>query len=210
MSSATLAGTAPTRLQLENGARAISYRAGQLVTSTRILMSGIPFGISPPSVHVEIDLVALETIDRALIQSALGDACALAYFFARPIEVNVTMYETGWVDDVIRVAREVRAPVAVHRSHATTGATSSEEDPGNWPIPELAVALIGGLARFVAALDPQSDRYDPAWFATVPMFHAQLMALDPLATPTEISADPAVGTLTRALHQHLAEHDIEI
>ena len=119
------------------------------------------------------------------------------------------MYEAGWVDDVTRVAREVRSPVSVHLSHATTGATRIEEDPGNWPIRELAVTLIGGLTRFVAALDPTSDRYNPAWFATVPMFHGQLLALDPLETLTEISADPAVGMLTRALHQHLAERDVK-
>jgi hypothetical protein len=203
----------PTEAQLRNGAQGIAYRAGQLVACTKYLTTHeFPVVVSPPDAIVTFQPEPLATINNALIECALVQSRALAYFFFSSSDVNVRMWHADWRDDVIDVAREVESPISRHHSHATTGDKDGELHPGAWPIPELAVTLVGGFARFVEGLDPTSPEYMIEWFTPAASGYqpspaellAMLMAIDPLAEPTEISGNPRVAALTRALRKHLA------
>jgi hypothetical protein len=192
---------APTRAQLENGARGISYRAWQLAGVASLICREVRIGVSS-----ERDAV---TITNALVESGLVNARAVAYFFTRPSDVHISNFGPGWADDVIGMARKVEAPVSRHLSHATTGEKGGEVHPGAWPIVELAVVLIDGLVRFVEDLGPASPDYDVAWFQPSPVqTYSELMALDPLANPTQVSNSPSVGNLTVELQQYRKDHGV--
>jgi hypothetical protein len=186
----------PTRAQLKNGAQGIAYRAEHLAELAALFHSGLPIRVP--------DARVVKTIRNALIESALVNARALAWFFTQTSDVNTSMLRSKWEDDVVTVAGKVIGPVSQHLSHATTGSKTGEKHPGEWPISELAVVLVGGLARFVQALDGSSETYELSWFTPSPVdTYRDLMALNPLSSPTRVSDNPSVGGLTRALHQHL-------
>ena len=93
-----------------------------------------------------------QSIRNAVVESALSNARGLAYFFTRPADVYTSMFIAEWNDPVVAIAAAVEEPISRHLSHATKGVKDGEPHPGVWPVPEMAVALVGGLARFVAAL----------------------------------------------------------
>jgi hypothetical protein len=180
-----------------------------------VFTNGISVRISPPptpNMSVDFDPFVERTINNALVECALVMSRTLAYFFTRPSDVHFTKYDPDWHDDVIAVAEKIESPISQHHSHATPGAKDGEPLPGEWPIPELAVTLVGGLARFVQTLDTASTHYEVGWFTpSAPGYQpsptelfAALMSVDPLAQPTEVSANPSVGALTRALQKYLA------
>ena len=206
-----------TRAQLENGARGIAYRAEQLVGCS-MLLPGIPLRVEPVTARVTLDPGVWPTISNALIQSALVDARALAYFFADRghMNINIAMF-MQWDDPVVAVAEKIHGPISRHLGHATTGDAAGEIDPGAWPIRELAVTLVAGLARFVAALDSNNSRYDVAWSTPPPVERFDvdwftpspvelldaLLATDPLSNLAPVSDHPTVRKLTTVLRVHL-------
>jgi hypothetical protein len=189
-----------TPAQLKNGGRAIAYRAWQLANV--VALNGVERILRDPAPAKVL------TITNALVESALVNSRALAYFFADKSRknVNASMFHSpDWQDDdLVKVAAKVEKPVSRHLSLATTGAKQGEPHPGAWPLPELAVVLVRGLARFVPTLTPERQ----AWFTTprtpspVETAHT-LIALDPLAAPTPISDNRYVARLTRALQTYL-------
>jgi hypothetical protein len=189
----------PTRAQLENGANGIAYRAWQLAGVASLLRRQAAFQVTEPR--------DATTISNALVESALVNARVLGWFFTRKSDVNISMFNPNWTDDVIAVAGRVESPVLRHLGHGSTGDKAGEKHPGQWPIPELSVVLIGGLARFVDALDANNVTYDRAWFMPSPQdTYDELMKLDPLAVRTVRSANPSVRDLTVALQQFADTH----
>jgi hypothetical protein len=184
-----------TPAQVENGARAVAYRAEQLagVASLRRF-------------HAE-NMRAATTMQNALVESALVNARGLAWFFTRKSDVHTSMFLTDWSDSVVAVARKIVPPISRHLGHVTAGAPEGEPHPGVWPIPELAVVLVGAVARFVRSLDPSSDSYELGWFRPSPIgSYDDLMAIDPLASPAAVSDNPSVAKLTRTLRRYLEVH----
>lgn len=100
------------------------------------------------------------------------------------------------------VAREVLSPVANHVAHAKyAGALKHDQDqhPGQWPILELAVALLDGADRTVGRLD-QTTR---AWFVPHPVELAGMLNSRRSFRTAPRSEHPAVRKLTDALHARL-------
>jgi hypothetical protein len=187
-----------TRAQLENGAHGIAYRAWSLAGVASLIRRQVQIRAEPRD---------RLTISNSLIASALVDARALAWFFTDASDVNVAMFDPSWTDDVTAVVGEIVAPVSRHLGHATTGDKAGEPHPGQWPIPELAVVLVGGLARFFEALDPSNAAYDRAWFTPSPRdTYDELMKLDPLGVRTLRSDNPNVRKLTIALQHFVDTH----
>ena len=134
------------------------------------------------------------------------NARALAWFFTKEAggNVNASMFLPKWEDDVVPIAAEVVHPISQHLGHAMTGAKEGEEHPGEWPLPELAVVLVGGLSRFVDALDAATENFEVNWFTPSPSdTYQQLTALNLLSLPTTVSRNPSVAALTKALQQYL-------
>lgn len=191
----------PTPEQLENGARGIAYRAWQLARCTELNDASCKEKAPEPWIR--------DAVKNAIIESALVNARALACFLGGgQRDVNWQMYVSKWDDKVKKIVKPVVTAVSQHLAHASTGAEAGELHPGAWPIPELAIALVGGLARFVKALDLHSKTYDPSWFAPSPVErYDALVALDLLSRPTPESKNPKVGELTKALQEHLRDLD---
>jgi hypothetical protein len=191
-----------TRAQLKNGAEGIAYRAEQLAGVAALFHQRIPVGVR--------DAGFLTTIQNALVESARVNARALAWFFTRESDVNTSMFPSNWEDDVVSVARKI-GPISQHLGHASTGSEEAEQHPGRWPIPELAVILVGGHARFVQALDRNNETYEVNWFTPSPVdtYHRDLTAVDPLSSPTEVSDNPSVAKLTKALQHYLQGHGLQ-
>ncbi len=180
----------PTNAQLATGAHAVAYRAEQLVVCFAVLFRT---GFAAPA-------WTRQSIRNAVVESALSNARGLAYFFTRSADVHTSMYIAEWNDPVVAIAAAVEEPISRHLSHATKGAKEGEPHPGAWPVPEMAVALVGGLARFVAGLATEGG----ACFVPSPAnTFAVLEAFDPLTKPTEVSENESVAKLTHALQKYL-------
>jgi hypothetical protein len=150
-----------------------------------------------------MDQVLFDTLNNALVESALVNARALGRFFSSPGDVNFRMFNDAWQDDVIAIAAKIDSPISRHLNHATTGSPDGEPHPGEWPIVELAVILVGGLARFVESIDPQTPCYDIEWGHQSPLVtYENVTSLGLASTRTRISANPTVGQLTRRLHAY--------
>jgi hypothetical protein len=181
----------PTEPQLQNGAKAISYRAKQLADVAMMIKL---------KVEIQVPLRFGETVTNAVLEGALTNARALAYFFMERSDVRTSMFDAVWDNDLTMVARTIESTVSRHLSHATTGSKAGEEHPGAWPVLELAVVLVGGLARFMKALDTEQA----AWFVPAPSpIYAELMTYHPLVVPTAISENASVAELTNALQGYL-------
>jgi hypothetical protein len=193
--------SAPTRPQLENGAHGISYRAEQLAGVVGLY---VPAG---PRVFVRAaDRDYLTMVNSALVESALVNARALAWFFFGQSDkyVNAAMFSPQWHDDVSTIGRKIIGPIARHLNHSSLGEEGGEKHPGEWPLPELAVILVGGLARFVQSLRATSRGSEGGWFDPSPIeTYDKLMAVRPLSKPTPESKNRSVAHLTRALQQYL-------
>ena len=190
-----VAKTTPlTEAQLRMGARRLSYRAQQLASVA--IRREFPYRLEP-GVRV--------VVRNAFIESALAHSRAFAYFLAkRPREgdYHYSHFDPNWGVSVEPTGRIIGS-VSAHLSHAAIGDPLGEPHPGNWPISELAVVLVGVFATFVEA---QRSAPHHAWFIPDPaQSYLWLMSTQPLARTTVPSAHPKVGELTRELQAYLRE-----
>lgn len=155
----------PTNQQLNDGARSIAYRSAQLAAIAAMVGHQSHTTIDPPTPGFNVEAA----IDNASVESALINARSLLGFFApdRPNDVGARDYFArcglDWppahLADLAQLAAqpEVRAPISKHLAHATykaaLGPDNESAGPGEWPLRELAVALVAGVAETVAALD---------------------------------------------------------
>lgn len=196
--------------ELRAAAGGIAYRCSQVAHIARLV--GEPLTVTPPPHMAAANVVQL--VSNAFVESALVHARAIAYFLAtrnRTDEVKAVDYaryaaKAGepLVDPELAafVAREVLSPVSNHVAHAKyAGALKLDADqhPGRWPIPELAVVLLDGVAQTVDRLD-QTAR---AWFVPHPIELAGMLDKRRSFRTTPPSEHPAVRKLTDALHARL-------
>ncbi len=180
-----------TDAQVRNGAKAISYRAKQLADVAIMITLKVEIQI-PPRFG--------ETVTNAVLEGALTNARALAYFFMERSDIRASMFHSEWDNDLAQLTRTIESTVSRHLSHATTGAKDGEVHPGAWPVIELAVVLVGGLARFMELLDKE----EAASFVPAPVpIYNELIRHNPTATPTDVSQNASVGELTKALQDYL-------
>ena len=108
--------------------------------------------------------------------------------------MHCSIYGTTAEPELVGIARKVTPVVSRHVGHAL-GAEDGEPHLGIWPIPELAVVLVGGVTRFVENLDPPRWR----WFDPPPArYDRKLVAAGAVAFRSRVRASPSVGGLTRA------------
>jgi hypothetical protein len=149
------------------------------------------------------DQRSLITINNALVESALVNARALAWFLTvHGSDVSIAMYGVPPEDDLVELDREIVRAVSRHLSHVTTGSPEGEPHPGAWPICELAEVLVFRLAKFVRGLE-ESDLSKATWFAPSPIETWHELQADTSGSATSISSNPAVARLTKALQRHL-------
>lgn len=154
-----------------------------------------------------------QLVSNAFVESALVHARALAYFLAetkKVAEVKAADYEPytapkgpSLVDDELAafVRSHVLGPVSNHVAHSKyAGALKNAPDqhPGSWPIPELAVVLVGGVAQAVTRLSAEAS----SWFVPSPVDLARMIEYR-RSYRTEPSEHPDVGKLTHALAARL-------
>ena len=109
-----------------------------------------------PGLRVGVDNV----LKNALVESGLANARALAHFFGdKKSDVHFTAYAPKWSDDVTKIASEIDGPISRYLGHASYGGKKGEPHPGQWPLPEMAVILVGAGARFVDSLGSEAG-----WF----------------------------------------------
>lgn len=195
--------------ELRAAAGGIAYRCSQVAFIA--LLMGEPLTVTPPPRMAAANVVQL--VSNAFVESALVHARAIAYFLAttkRTDEVKAVDYAQYSAkvgeplvdrDLATFVRREVLSPVSNHVAHAKyAGALKldPEQHPGRWPIPELAVVLLDGVAQTVDRLD-QTAR---AWFVPHPIELAGMLNRR-RSYRTPRSEHPAVRRLTDALHARL-------
>jgi hypothetical protein len=186
----------PTQAQRANGAQAVAYRAEQLTLAVVLLrnssaiQSPYPWG---PAV-----------IQNSLVESALIGARGLAEFFFDKSNVNTSMFLAAWEDPVATVAPQIVRPISQHLAHVTKGSKEGEPHPGAWPVTELAVTLVGGVARFVIALEANGPTTGMTeWFKPSPVSTYQVLTTILAPPRTAPSDNPTVARLTRTLQAHL-------
>jgi hypothetical protein len=195
---AVVARTKLTTRQLETQAHALSYRAQQLAYVALLQSRGVVGRID--------DAFVRGVIRNALIESALSHARALAYFLSgspHDIDMHFSDFNSDWVDAVSEQTGRIIGLVSEHLAHSQPGDPQGEPHPGAWPVPELAVVLVGAFASLVDAWRAES-RTDPGWFTPDPrQTYGRLQAVDVLAAPTSVSEHPDVGKLTTELQDYL-------
>lgn len=186
-----------TDAQLIRGAAAIAYRAEQLGGVATMIAMRASVGGPDPRLVV--------TVRNSLVESGLVCARTLARFFMTgTANVNTSMFVTSWNDAVISVAPDIWHTISRYLDHVSVGTPEGDLHPGDWPIPELAMTLTGGLSRFIGMLEDSITVRMAAWFQPNPgEIHARLMRTNPLAVPTVKSANVNVAALTRSLQSHL-------
>jgi hypothetical protein len=188
--------TSPTTAQLENGARAVAFRAWQLAGVAMMLHAG--------EVLRGADQRSLYTIQNALVESALVNARGLAWFLtAHGNDVSLEMYGLPRDDEVGKLRGVIVSTISQHVSHVTTGRPEGEPLPGAWPICELADVLVGRLAQSVRELEA-SDPIKATWFDPSPIETQHELLAETSGFATTISDNPAVGRLTTALQRYLS------
>jgi hypothetical protein len=133
----------PTLTQLQRGAEGICYRAQQLGNAALIAYTWkMPDSISKP---------VKEFINNCRIEAALVNARALTDFLAprqRKQYLHHSLY-ADWESDIpADVTGRMFGSISAHLSHPSLGDKEEEPHPGHWPLLEMAVILLGGLARF--------------------------------------------------------------
>jgi hypothetical protein len=195
----------PILPQLQRGAEGICYRAQQLGNAALIAYTWkMPDSISKP---------VKEFINNCRIEAALVNARALTDFLAprqRKQYLHHSLY-ADWESDIpADVTGRMFGSISAHLSHPSLGDKEEEPHPGHWPLLEMAVILLGGLARFIeGSRELSSDRYDPVWFQPSPVaMDLQLRNGLPLLYPSPVSPHKTVGGLTRALQAHLQQRGL--
>jgi hypothetical protein len=153
---------------------------------------------------------ARNVINNCRVEAALVHARALSQFLMpKPGEYLHHSHYKPWSGNVTspagtNVTGRIFGAVSNHLAHPSLGSKGPEPLPGAWPLPELATALMGGLASFVFDSDEVTDTYDPAWFTPSPVGTYLTFGQYPFP-PTEVSDHPEVGALTTALQTYIAE-----
>lgn len=195
--------TPPTSSQLQRGAGAISYRAQQL-SNTVILANEVDLSKVLPK-------PVLTVLNNGRIESALAHARSLCDFLGpkpnkkgRREYLHHSHFTEGWSHQVSNITGQIYGAVSEHLSHPVIGDSIADPHPGKWPLPELAVTLVGGLNDFVAAAMDATPIFDPSWFTPRPYeTYVHLMQGLPLLHPTWPSEHKDVRRLTIVLHQFL-------
>ena len=182
-----------TEDQLRRGAGSICYRAGQVTDSFKVWKIGLPD---------ETDYRIRGPIENALVESTLIHARSLAFFLQPQLDggdVHFSDYRPDWSDPIIEAAQGIIDPVSRYLAHSSRGSQTEEPHPRAWPIPEMAVALVGGLASLTADLSVAQR----AWFWPEPgRLLGEMKVMGPLPG-TERSDNPKVAELTDSLHAYL-------
>jgi hypothetical protein len=181
--------------QLRAAARGMAYRAEQLALSAVIL-----------STRGSLGAVALDhrqTIQNALIESALAHSRSLAEFFMdHPKYVRSSMFSgvTGSELPSALVGR-IYGMASEHLGHTKVMAADGDPDahPGAWPVPELAILLTGALTKLVATLPPERA----AWFTPPPMWAYECVRVLAGGERPPVSEHEDVGALTLSLRAYL-------
>ena len=159
----------------------------------------------------ELDPWIQGAIRNALIESALANARALAYFFMpqpHDDDAHFSHYDSEWTHPISAITGRIIGAASEHLAHAKLGARQGEPHPGAWPTAELAVALTGAVADLFAGLDAASSAYEVGWFTPDPATtRDELQMLEVRSYPTPLSDHPNVAALTRALQGYLRKRD---
>lgn len=182
-----------TKAQLEDGARAIAYRVEQL--------AGVGMFVGGNS-RLRGGWRESLTVHNAVVESGLANARALAEFLMdNKAYVHRSMFGAAlWSDDVLTIAGRIYGEVSKHLGHATICAPEGAVHPGRWPLPEIALALVGGIERLHESLDAEhAAMFTPsprqAWLElSVASAHFHF---------TDLSENDGVAALTKAVTEHL-------
>ena len=200
----------PTDAQLAAAARAVSYRCQQLAGTARLI--GRPNALLKFDIDEDGWSPAL-TVTNAVVESALINARAIAFFVVagRKGEARAVDFERVRRNsapgvpsqEIVELARtRILGPVSAHLAHVMHDRKLQNDQepthPGAWPIPELALVLVGAVADLVGSLEP-------AWalkFRPDPRFYAAMLA--PLQHQRTIpSRHRSVRRLAQSLHSYL-------
>ena len=182
-----------TEEQLRRGAEGVCYRARQMTDFFTVWKIGLP---------EETDYRIRGPIDNALTESALINARTLAYFLQPELEgsdIHFSDFLPGWIDPISEPARAIIDPVSRYLAQSSPGDRGEEHHQGAWPIPEMAVALVGGLASLTADLSTRMR----AWFWPEPArLLGEMRVMAPIPA-TERSENPEVAALRDGLQGYL-------
>jgi hypothetical protein len=169
-------------------------------------------GPSDPFDRTVQALKIVPLIRNSFVESALVHARALAYFLSesrKAAEVKAADYgpfaasAARLVDEdlAVFVRSKVISPVSNHVTHSKyAGAIGNEvgQHPGHWPIPELAVVLVGGVALVATRLNEEAR----SWFYPSPVDVAAMLE-HRRSWRTTPSGHREVAKLTHALADRL-------
>lgn len=174
-----------TEAQLKTGAEGIAYRAVQLSGIAEMVASGVT---------VEGDSKAMLTVRNALVESALIHARGLARFFMSCSDVNESMYDSDWENQLRSLSKVTWKHISRYLGHSMPGDPEGDPHPGEWPVVELAFVLTRGLADFTGRLRSPAERkwFDPSPVAT----HRRLVSIGAARHRTRLSRNPQVAQLT--------------
>lgn len=196
--------------ELRAAAGDIAYRCSQVALIALLIGEPLTVTVPPPMAAANMG----QLVSNAFVESALVHARAIAYFLGTTKKtdevkaVDYAQYAAKVGEPLIDpdlatfVAREVLSPVSNHVAHAKyAGALKHDPDhhPDRWPIPELAVVLLDGVAQAVDRL----DRTARAWFVPHPIELAGMLNSRRSYRTAPRSEHPAVLRLTDALHARL-------
>ena len=191
----------PNDAQLDAGAGGIAYRCEQLAV-TALIIGRRRHTTVTPSLGVGVDQI----VTNSLIESSLVHARALAYFLGTTKLANVAAahYGAEVSAELAKVASEsVIAPVSDHLAHSKFAKKVQRAEevkhPGAWPITELAVVLVGGVASVVAEMSAErAASFDPD-----PRLWAEVLEAAVGGARTNLSENESVARLTTALQAYL-------
>lgn len=186
----------PTDAQLSQAAGGISYRAQQLAHAVVLVRAGFSRFLAPG---------VSETVQNALVESALTNARAMAYFLApRPKnnDVHFSHYSSTWVTPLSDVHGVIIGVVSEHLSHSTLGSPEGRMHPGEWPLTELAQALLGPMADLVTHLGVVNPDYE-VWFRPSPSGPYDMVVDLSWPEVDTVDRNEKVQMLTARLQSHL-------
>ena len=193
----------PNDAQLEAAAGGVAYRCDQLGGIALMLGRQMRVDLAP-----HLPLATVRLVANALVESALVHARSPAYFLTSPKtdEVAAKHYGATVPTNLVTLARtRMFAPISDHLAHSKYADIRAADDlihPGSWPITELALILVGGVADVVAELDSSSA----SWFTPAPSEILRLLHRDRGTRRTTRSRNPDVQRLTTALQNYLDPH----
>jgi hypothetical protein len=188
----------PSKAQLRKASGNLSYRSQQLAEVVSLMVTGFP-ALFEDDIRI--------VITNAFVEAALVNSRALAYFLTpspRQRDVHFSHFAPDWKNDVCAVAGRIVGVVSEYLAHASLGDRLDQSHPGAWPLPELALVLVGGCSDFVLSLDASCDDYEVTWFTPSPAnTYRRLLDNEAVKRQTPRSDNPKVAELTTVLQQHL-------